>query len=450
MNPARLAAARTLLALERGRTTLSTEAERERPDIADARDRALFLEITAGTLRWRAEIDACLASHSRRSVDDFSPEARAVLRSGAYQLLHLDRVPAHAAVSEAVEIIRTLGQPRAAGFVNAVLRRISGPHARRALPSRPADSALPQEQLRYLSVTLSHPQWLVRRWLEREGFEAAERWCRFNNATPTVAIRAAPGQDSTELLNRLQEAGIEVTRARFAPDVYLLAAGGLGRIPIELRDSLLIQDEGSVLVALAAGVTDGDRVLDICAAPGGKTLIFAGAAGATGSVVASDVRPSRLSLLRRRVANAAPKVAMLAVDAATGLPFGAVFDRVVLDAPCSGLGTVRRDPDIKWIRQEADLARFAEAQARMLDQAALTVKPGGRLTYSTCSSEPDENEHVVDAFLSRSPDFAIEPIREVQRIPSALVTARGFLSTSPARDELDAFFAAKLVRSGGA
>ena len=165
MNTARLAAARALLSLERGRTTLMAETDRERTDIADVRDRALFLEITAGTMRWRAEIDACLAAASRRPVEDLMPEVRAVLRSGAYQLLHLDRVPAHAAVSESVEVVRAIGKPRAAGLVNAVLRRLTDPNGRRALPPRPPEGASDDAALDYLSVTLSHPRWLVQRWV---------------------------------------------------------------------------------------------------------------------------------------------------------------------------------------------------------------------------------------------------------------------------------------------
>ena len=193
MTNARLAAARTLVALERGRTTLAAELERERPELRDARDRALFLEITAGTLRWRAEVDACLAACSTRPVGDLSPHVRSVLRTAAYQILHLARVPAHAVVSEAVETVRAIGQPPAAGFVNAVLRRLArGSHGRRRLPPRPANPADHDASVEYLSITLSHPAWLVSRWLRRVGLDAAEHWCKFNNASPAVTVRPKP------------------------------------------------------------------------------------------------------------------------------------------------------------------------------------------------------------------------------------------------------------------
>ena len=448
MTSARLAAARALLSLERGRTTLTAEMERERTDIPDVRDRALFLEITAGTMRWRAEIDACIAAASRRSIDDLMPEVRAVLRSGAYQLLHLDRVPAHAAVSESVEVVRAIGQPRAAGLVNAVLRRLTGPNARRALPPKPADGAGVTAVLDYLSVSLSHPRWLVQRWLNRVGFEATERWCLFNNAPPHITVRPVAAVSTDDLRGQFSEADVAATPSRFVDRALQLAPGGLGRLDAALRESLIVQDEGSLLVALGAGVTEGETVLDACAAPGGKTLVFAEAVGASGRVIASDIRPARVATLRAQLQRAAHRVPILALDVSSPLPFEAVFDRVILDAPCSGLGTLRRDPDIKWSRQESDLGPFAVAQSKMLDQAAAAVRPGGRLIYATCSSEPDENESVVDAFLKRTPAFAVEPISHP--IDPRLISARGFLETLPPRDELDAFFAAKLVRSGPA
>ena len=448
MNPARLAAARALLSLERGRTTLMAETERERTDMTDVRDRALFLEITAGTTRWRGEIDACIAAASRRSIDDLMPEVRAVLRSGAYQLLHLDRVPAHAAVSESVDVVRALGKPKAAGLVNAVLRKLAGRDARRRLPPRPAEGSSDKAAIDYLSVTLSHPRWLVQRWVNRVGLEATERWCLFNNAPPHITVRPSATVPINELREQLRAADIDNAPSRFVDRVVNLAPGGLGRLGATLRESLIVQDEGSLLVALSAGVADGETVFDACAAPGGKTLVFAEAVGASGRVIASDVRPARIATLRTQLQRAAKHVPILAVDVSSPLPFEAVFDRVILDAPCSGLGTLRRDPDIKWSRQESDLKAFTDAQSKMLDQAAAVVRPGGRLIYATCSSEPDENAHVVDAFLARTPAFTVEPISHP--INPGLITSRGFLETLPPRDELDAFFAAKLVRSGRA
>jgi 16S rRNA (cytosine967-C5)-methyltransferase len=443
MTGARVAAARALVALERGRTTLAAEVERERTDAMAVRDRALFLEIALGTVRWRNELDACLGAQSRRPIADLSPEVRSVLRTGAYQLLHLDRVPVHAAVSEAVEVVRALGQARASGFVNAVLRKIAGPNARRSLPPRPGNEADHEAAVSYLSVTLSHPDWLVRRWLERVGLEATERWCLFNNAAPTLTVRPLGFSAQTE--EWLRAEAPEARPARFASQAFELAPGVLGRLPEDLRSSLAVQDEGSQLVAELAGVRPGDRVLDLCASPGGKTLVMQLAAGPEGQVIACDFRRPRVQLLRAQLRRAGAPAPVLALDAREPLPFRDAFDRVLIDAPCSGLGTLRRDPDLKWTRAEADLKPLAAAELVMLSRAAEAVRPGGVLIYATCSSEPEENQDVVAAFLSSTTGFRRVPLT-FARAPE-LIAADGCLETRPYRDNLDAYFAAHLQRT---
>ncbi len=452
MTPARLAAARVLVALDRGRTTLSAEVERERPELADRRDQGLFLELAAGTTRWRAELDARLGVRLHRPLEELTPELRAILRLAAYQLHHLDRVPAHAIVHESVETARALRQDRAAGFVNGVLRSLVRAGRRPVgLPVRPTDPSQTDAALSYLSVTLSHPRWLVARWLARVGFEACERWCVFNNTPPELTARPIDG-DAAVMIDRLQQEGVEAAPGRFVLGAIRLPAGALGRISPEIRRGLLIQDEGSQVVACLAGAKPGERVLDVCAAPGGKTIMLTEGAGPTGLVIAGDVRPARVALLRETLGRAGAHGLVLALDAAAGLPFGPVFDRVLLDAPCSGLGTLRRDPDIKWSRQPEDLARFAAAQATMLARAAETVRPGGALIYATCSSEPDENERVVDAFLAATRGFALEPFRVAPACAAAstVLDEQGRLRTQPFAHGLDAFFAALLVRRDSA
>lgn len=443
MTPARLAAARTLVALETTRTTLAALTAREQDRLADPRDRGLFLEIVNGTVRWRGAIDACLEVASRRPVADLTAEVRAVVRTGAYQLLYLDRVPSHAAVSEAVDVVRTLGHAKASGFVNAVLRGLQRRNAKASLPKRPADATNRQAALRYLSVTLSHPEWLVARWLDRLGFDETMRWCEFNNRSPTLTCRPLPPLDAPTLEARLREHGVDVERSAWVPHTFRLTPGTLGGLPDELRRSLLVQDEGSQLVAGAAGVAAGDRVVDLCAAPGGKTIALAGGVGPTGLVVACDHRPARVRLLKAHLRRAGVSAPIVSLDASQPLPFHSVFDCVLLDAPCSGLGTLRRDPDLKWSREEADLDRFAGTQRAMIGHASAIVRPGGRLIYATCSSEPEENEDVVSAFLTSHREFRNEPI---QSAPPELLTVAGHLRTWPFRHQLDAFFAAQLVR----
>jgi 16S rRNA (cytosine967-C5)-methyltransferase len=452
MTSVRGAAARVLLAVEGGHTTLAAELDRGRAGLADDRDRGLLGEITTGALRWQAELDAILAHASGRTIDAIDPTVRAVLRVGAYQLLHLDRVPAHAAIDEAVESTRALGHPRAAGFVNAVLRTVQREPTARALPPRPAPTAGRPEQRAYLSTTLSHPTWLVERWIARYGFEAAEAWCRFNNTAPSVTVRAASASDAAEVLESLEAAHVGATSAAEVRDAITLPPGALGRLPAPLRERIVVQDEASQLVAHVVGARPGMRCLDVCAAPGGKTDVIWRDMSEAGVLVASDRRPGRVRLLRATLRRAGVPQRIVVLDATQALPFDAVFDRVLVDAPCSGLGTIRRDPDLKWRRKEADFAGFARTQHQMLRHAGETVRQGGLLVYATCSSEPEENEAVVTAFLESDGRFAVQPAATVGTHAGAatFVDGMGFFRTLPFRDGLDAFFAAVLVRSGTA
>jgi 16S rRNA (cytosine967-C5)-methyltransferase len=431
MTPARLAAARVLTAVERGRTSLSAEMERGRADITDARERGLLLEIAAGVLRWQRALDACLASCSKRPIAELEAGVRAVLRSGAYQLLHLDRIPPHAVVHEAVNTVTALGQIRAAGFVNAVLRALTRKRDA-ALPRRPGKTTDRGQVLRYLSLTLSHPEWLAARWLDRYGFDAAEAWCRFNNEPAEIAVRPVPGVSVEALEAQLDAAGVAARRGELVRDCLRLPAGSLGRLDSDVRANLVIQEEASQLVAHTVSARPGERVLDLCAAPGGKSLVLAQGMAGQGLLVSTDLRPNRVAMLKGTVNRLGVRAHIVAADALAPLPFAPVFDRVLIDVPCSGLGTLRRDPDLKWSRTEADLSRLAQDARRMLAQAAAVVREGGLLVYSTCSSEPEENEAVVESFLHSHPDFAPD--------------AAGYLRTLPFRDGVDAFFAAALRR----
>lgn len=445
---ARLAALNVLLAVERGRTTLAAELDRARRGLRDERDRALLSELTAGSLRWQARLDALIAQCSDRPADKLTPGVRTILRLSAYQLEHLDRIPAHAVLNEAVELTRQIGEPRAAGFVNAVLRTFGRRRARLKLPARPDTDAKPAARVAYLSTTLSHPAWLVERWMSRYGFEAAERWCEFNNSTPSVTVRSRGRLSAAELLMSLRAAEIDAAAATFVRDAIVLPPGTLGHVPAPLAEEFFVQDEASQLVAHAVGAAPGQRVLDVCAAPGGKTIVLAADLQKRGLLVASDYRASRVRLLHRTVRQAGASAYVVAFDATSPLPFRVCFDRVFVDAPCSGLGIVRRDPDLKWSRQPDDLPGFALVQHRMLTQAAEVVVPGGRLVYATCTSEPEENDFVVRRFLEDDRRFAVAPISPelIGQGTAPLVDSQGFLRTLPFRDGLDAFFAASLAR----
>ena len=447
MNDVRIAAVTILTAIERGQTTLSDELERARAGVS-GKDRGLLFEIAAGTLRWRAALDVMIGALSRRPIAQLDPAVRALLRLGAYQLTHLDRVPAHAVVNESVSAVRRLKFSSAAGFVNAVLRGIGRGDGARALPPRPDSPANRAAWLEYLSTTLSHPRWLVERWVDRYGVEATERWCRFNNASPHVTLRLSPGIDRDDFASRVSTAGIRVEPAAHVATAVHVAPGGVSRLPAEVWQRAVIQDEGSQLVGLAAASAAGTRVLDVCAAPGGKTAILAGVAGPA-AVVAADYRPARVALLRATLQRAGLDVSLVRLDARQPLPFTAAFDTVLLDAPCSGLGTLRRDPDLKWSRQAGDLDTLAAGELSMLEHASRVVRPGGAVVYATCSSEPEENELVVDRFLEANPQFELTPVKFPPTVTNAdeLLDARGRMRTLPFRDGLDAFFAALLRRA---
>ena len=450
--PARIAAYDALLAVSAGSADLPTAIAFARGQLHDERDRALASDIATGVQRWRAALDHLIVAFSKRQLDSLDSEIVEILRLSAYQILHLTRVPASAVVDDAVNLAKRAGKKSASGFVNAVLRTISRKRASLPLPQRPADPSMREAALDYLSVTLSHPRWLAARWYDRLGLADAEGWCVFNNAPAPLTLRANRLRVTTEqLIERLAADEVRVHPGRFTPDALIVDEGhplrGTG-----LDDGLfVVQDEASQLVALAANAQPDMRVLDACASPGGKTTAMAAAMNGRGLLVGCDVRARRMALLRHTVAATGAAVRLAQADLLQPLPFSQPFDLVVVDAPCSGLGTLRRDPDIRWRRHERDLPALAAAELTMLQRAGDAVAPGGRLLYATCSSEPEENEAVADAFLATTPDFEGTDLRAAAPALAAaadLVDARGHLRTEPHRHRLEAFFAAAFVRRG--
>ena len=468
--PARVAAHQVLHAVHHLRRDLATALAAARRKLEDPRDRALAGEIACGALRWRNAIDHLLAQASSRPLARISPPVLDLLRAATYQLHWLDRIPAHAVVADTVTLSRAIGQPHAAGFVNAVLRAMADAQRRTALqlPAAPPVAARSgkaeglsvsrEAALAYLSITLSHPGWLVARWFDRHGFDAAVNWTRFNNRTPPVTLRPNLARISaSDLAAALAAHDVRTTPARFAAHGLQVEDGDPIATPLAAEGLFVIQDEASQLLIELVSPPAGSLVLDLCASPGNKTAGLAAPSpeasarpagrqdGDHTRVVACDYRAHRVSLLKRtrerlRLAN----VAVVRLDATAPLPFTEGFDRVLLDAPCSGLGTVRRDPDIKWRRAAGDLHAFADRQLAMLDRAAGFVRPGGRLIYSTCSSEPEENDEVVERFLEDQPAFRLIPPDSPAAGP--FVDGCGYFRTLPFRDGVDAFFGAVLRR----
>ncbi len=408
-------------------------------------DRALATEITLGVLRHRARVDHALAPMLRRPLGTLPAAIRTILRMGAYQLLMLDRIPPAAAVSEATSLARRHGHAGTAGLVNAVLRRLAaeGP------PPLP-DPAL--DPIEHAATVHSHPGWLVARWAARFGADEAEALADANTRPAPSVVRANTLLVThAELMDAFRARGISAEPG-VVPEAVRVRGSLVDRLPLLERGWFVIQDEGAMLVAHAVGPTSGDVVIDACAAPGGKTTHLAALMGNTGRVLACDIHARKLHALAQRCATmGATCVEVRQHDArelGRRLPESA--DAVLVDAPCSGLGTIRRRPEIKWRIIEATLRRLGEAQQTILSGAAGAVRSGGALVYSVCSLEPEEGPDVIRAFLDRHPRFEPDPLpesfpREVAGSPiDGAVPGEVFLL--PHRHDTDGFFIARLRR----
>ncbi|MBI3695545.1 MAG: hypothetical protein HY238_11995 [Acidobacteria bacterium] len=355
----------------------------------DERDLGLAEELALGVLRWQGVLDRLVEQAAGRPVAKLDLEVRLALRLGAYQLLRLDRIPERAAVSQSVEIVKRAGKTSAAGLVNAVLRKMMS--CRNQAPSPASEWAV--------------PGWLLDRWRGQFGPEAADRLALASLETPATYLRLNACFDPEETLRMLQEEGVE-TEATELPYCRRVRQGNPARADCFRLGRVRIQDLGSQRVTPLLGLRPGHRFLDLCAAPGGKTFQAVEQAGAQVHTVACDLHPQRLLTMRRL---ATLPVDLVALDATRPLPFSTPFDRILLDAPCSGTGTLARNPEIKWKLQPADLADLAARQRAILAQALKLLAPGGRLVYATCSLEPEENEEVVRA--AAGDDFEVGDVR---------------------------------------
>jgi 16S rRNA (cytosine967-C5)-methyltransferase len=417
------------------------------PDRAglDARDRALVTELVYGTLRWQRRLDDDLAAVLHRPLEGLAGWVRALLRLSAYQLAFLDRIPVHAVVHEAVELAKRRRPAGAADLVNGVLRALT----RRPRPW-PEPSSIPGEDpVESLARRLSHPTWLVRRWVARYGEPEATALARAMNERPPLVVRVNTLRTTPAALTEaLRRQGIAVTPCGYAPDGLRLDGAGDLRALAPLRAGwCAVQDEASILVGHALGPVPGEVVVDVCAAPGGKTGHLAQLMGNQGRILATDPRAGRLGILRQaclRLGAAIVEVREGGADALAAA-VGPVCDRVLVDAPCSNTGVLRRNPDGKWRRQEADLADLAAVQTAILQAAAGLVRPRGVLVYATCSLEPEENEAVVEAFRSRRPDFGPDALPPI--IPAACREGSSILRMAPHRHGSDGFTAHRLRRA---
>jgi 16S rRNA (cytosine967-C5)-methyltransferase len=440
VSPARAAAFDILLRVEQQDAYASELLHSERLDKLSIADRGLTTEIVMGVLRWRSRVDDAIAAQSSRPLDKLDPQVLTALRLAAYQILYLSRVPARAAINESVDLVKRARKASAAPFANAVLRKVAGaePGAIRGETTGVTATILAHE--------FAHPEWLVQRWVEHLGIKNAEAVCHHNQRIPTTSIRIDGAEVEAELLS----AGVELASGALLTSARVVTNGDVTQTRAYKEGRVFIQDEASQLVAALVG--KGSRLLDCCAAPGSKTAAIA-SRNPDAEIVAVELHPHRSELLRRRVR--AANVHVVTADVLNA-PLQGGFDRVLADVPCSGTGTLARNPEIKWRLKPEDLNELHVKQSEILRAALQQLAPGGRAVYSTCSLEPEENQAVVEEVLQGNSKFNLLDCRiELQRLRSdgelatdnldSLLDEK-YLRTVPGVRPCDGFFAALLER----
>ena len=399
VSPARRAAFEILREVEAGAFSSVLLAAHE-PALKPS-DRTLTHELVLGVLRWQLWLDKSIEHFAKRSVASLDRAVRLTLRLGLYQLRFLERIPASAAVNESVNLVRSARVSSAAAFVNAVLRR-----AIRESDFDPTAEVI--DPVEKLAVETSHPTWLIQRWVESFGLDKTEAFACVNNLVPPTAFRVVKG-DSNGIVAQLTEAGGILESSVIAQDAWRVASATSLVRELAANGKIYLQDEASQLVAQTVNVEPGERILDLCAAPGGKATLMAQQAEDRALIVASDISARRLeTVTRTKILHDLKSIKAVVLDAAQNLPFeNSVFDRILIDAPCSGTGTLRRNPEIRWRLTDQDIHELAAQQKLFLRNAVRVLKPGGQLVYSTCSVERHENEQVIEAFLREHTGFKL-------------------------------------------
>jgi 16S rRNA (cytosine967-C5)-methyltransferase len=463
--------------VEAGRSFAADLLQTEEVSALKEADRRLATELVMGVLRWGGELDFQVEQISGKPVKRLDPEVATILRMAVYQIQFLERVPKAAAVNEAVELTKAVRKRSATGFVNAVLRRC--PPGNRALGSQQFDGL---DEAARASLRRATPAWLLERWAALEpavlpadvrgalsgvrsngqlttdegqrttGDDVALRLAWASTQIPPTVLRVVdPAQDITRLREELAGQGMVTAPGRFSPRALVVESGSVHASQALREGRVVPQDEASQLIVDLLSPHAGQRVLDVCAAPGIKAGQIAQTLG-RGTLVTCDSSALRLHTLARLLPRWLPNgVKWLAVrlDACQALPFGYQFERILLDAPCSGTGTLARNPEIKWRLRPEDLQRLAEAQVKMLENALGSLSMGGRLVYATCSMEPEENEGVVERALEEFPAYRRVPASELKSafpVLDPLFDSRGYLRTRPDSHTMDGFFAAVIVR----
>ena len=412
------------------------------------KDRALATELVYGVLRWRSRLDWVISRLSKTPIRKIDPFVLNILRMGLYQILFHSRIPASAAVNDSVEMAKTRTPLWVVRFVNGVMRSAAMQAKEIPLPDYGDDP------VQAIAIRESHPRWLVERWVQRLGVEETKRLCRANNQVPPMRVRANTLKvNRQELLDSLRDHVREIAPTRFAPDG--LAITGLRRtvtdIPSFQEGWFQVQDEAAQLIAYLLNPKPGETVLDACAGLGGKTGHIAQLMKDSGQIKAVENQSWKLSRLETSLARLGINMVSTwrhDLSAAVSLSLSGVFDRILLDAPCTGLGVLRRNPDAKWKKSETDLTRLRAQQLRFLGHLAPLLKRGGHLVYCVCSLEPEEGESVVEDFLKNQARFVIDqqPVG-LPGVDERLMDSSGFFRSLPHEHDMDGFFAVRLKRT---
>lgn len=416
-------------------------AKRIREAEFESRDRRFATEIVYGTVKAGATIDWIIGKYASVPVKDMDFSVRNVLRMAVYQIKYMDKVPDSAACNEAVELAKTRVSVGAGKFVNAVLRSMLRAPEKSAFPTG-SDSRTAEA----LALVEQHPEWLVRRWIKEFGYMEARELCRFDNASPPICLRANTIKNSRdELLALLKENSIEAHGSSLVSEGIILDSHrGLDSLKTLKRGLAQVQDESSMLVSHVLAPQKGETVIDACAAPGGKATHIAALMEDTGKVIACDIYDHKI----KRIEENAKRLGIKSIEAVNldariiGEKYCGIADRVLVDAPCSGLGVLRRKPDSRWRKTPADLVKLPKLQLAILAGVADSLKKGGIMVYSTCTMEKQENQGVVEEFLKRRSDF--ELLNAGERLP--VPRSDEMVQLYPQRDKTDGFFIACLRR----
>jgi 16S rRNA (cytosine967-C5)-methyltransferase len=404
------------------------------------RDRALVTALVHGVSRLRSRLDAEIQQHFRHHYDEAQPFLKNVLRCAVYQLLFMDRIPAYAAVDEAVEMVRLKFGKNFSQLVNGVLRSVQ----REPYQWPPLNELVAKKELKTLAQLLSHPEWLMKRWIEQFGWEEAVALAEANNRIPPITVRVVrPAENLKPWLKQLSTQEVKPEPVENIPNFYRLPhLDEVTALPGFQDGWITVQDPSAGLASYLAAPKAGEIIVDLCAAPGGKLLHLAEMLD-KGIVLAVDRDHQRLKMVEEAAQRLRLSVKLVNAD---GRIFSsAPADLVLVDAPCSGLGVVSRRSDLRWRRRLKDITDSVELQKEILTNAADLVKPGGRLIYSTCTIEAEENEKVVEWFLEFHQEFRLE--RAQQYVHPAFCDERGYIRTFPHRHNMDGSFAARLVKA---